>query len=347
MQKLIISVCIFVLLSLNNILIGPGDIKSAPCKTVRVAFWNVENLYDTYDDTTKLDNDFTPQGMMRWNYTRFHSKLNHVAKTLIALGGWEPPGIIGFCEVENRFVMNKLIYESPLKSFGYRMVHHESPDLRGIDVALLYRSSVFRVLNSRPYKISFPFDTAARTREILFIQGVVMESDTLNLLINHWPSRRGGYAESQPRRDFVAGMLRSIFDSIQLRHPQSKILIMGDFNDEPSSESICRILHAMPPDSMRNPSDLINLMSPLCGRQGSHRYRGIWSLLDQFMVSGSLMKPQQGIGVLKGSVTIYRGSFLLKEDMKYFGSKPFRTFNGLRYEGGFSDHLPVVLDLGY
>ena len=358
-----ISVCIFALLSLNNlfsdILKQKGnmqqnsegdtatDIKSVPCKTVRVVFWNVENLYDTYDDTTKLDNEFTPSGMMRWNYTRFHTKLNHVAKTLLAAGKWEAPGIIGLCEVENRYVMNKLIYESPLKPFAYRMVHHESPDLRGIDVALLYRPSVFRVLSSKAYKISFPFDTSARTREILLVQGMLGNSDTLNLLINHWPSRRGGYAESQPRRDFVAGMLRSIFDSIQLRHPQSKILIMGDFNDEPTSGSIARILHAMPPDSMQFPTDLLNLMYPFCGRQGSHRYRGTWSMLDQFMISGSLLKPCKGVGLIIGSVRIFKGEFLLKEDLKYFGSKPFRTFNGLRYEGGFSDHLPVVLDLGF
>ena len=363
MQKITILVCIFILLSLNNLFIDllkqerdwpkssaephSSDIKSVPGNTVRVVFWNVENLYDPYDDTTKLDYDFTPSGMMRWNYTRFHTKLNHVAKTLLAIGEWEPPGIIGLCEIENRYVMNRLIYESPLKPFGYRMVHHESPDLRGIDVALLYRPSVFRVLFSKPYKISFPFDTTARTREILLIQGVAGNSDTLDLLINHWPSRRAGYAESQPRRDFVAGVLRKILDSIQNGHPQSKILIMGDFNDEPSSASITGILHALAPDSMRSSVDLINLMFPFCGRQGSHRYRGNWSMLDQFMASGSLINPTKGIKVLAGSVKIYRGTFLLKEDMKYFGSKPFRTFNGYRYEGGFSDHLPVVLDLGY
>ncbi len=336
---------IFVLLSLNNspaTTVGPGNIKS-----VRVVFWNVENLYDTYDDTTRLDNEFTPGGMMRWNYTRFHSKINHVTKTLLALGQWEPPGIIGFCEVENRYVMNKLIYESPLKPYGYRMIHHESPDLRGIDVALLYRPSVFQVIDSKPFKIRFPFDTSAQTREILLVKGVVHGHDTLNLLINHWPSRRGGYAESQPRRDFVASVLKHIADSLQSSRPGSKILIMGDFNDEPTSASITNILHAIPPDSMRNPCDLVNLMQPMCGKQGSHRYKGIWSLLDQFMISGSLFIQTGGLHLVKGSVTVYKEGFLLKDDLKYFGSKPFRTFNGFRYEGGFSDHLPVYLDLAY
>ncbi|MCX6286345.1 MAG: endonuclease [Bacteroidetes bacterium] len=316
-------------------------------QTVRVVFWNVENFYDTYDDTTRLDNEFTSNGTMHWNYKRFHIKLNHVAKTLLAIGQWEPPGIIGLCEVENRFVMNKLIYESPLKPFGYRMIHHESPDLRGIDVALLYRPSKFRVLSSKPYKINFPFDTAARTREILFVRGQIPAGDTLNILINHWPSRRGGYSESQPRRDFVAGVLRHIIDSIIAGPPHIKILIMGDFNDEPVSASIRNILHAIPPDSLSNQGDLVNLMYPMTGKQGSHRYRGIWSLLDQFIVSKSLLGPEGGLRLVPGSVCIFRGSFLLKEDLKYFGNKPFRTYNGLRYEGGFSDHLPVYLDLAY
>ena len=363
MQNLKTLLIIFILLSLNNssdeslnshffrgsksTVSAKEDADSAICQTVRIVFWNVENLYDTYDDTTRLDDEFTPGGMMRWNYTRFHSKINHVAKTLLAVGKWNPPGIVGFCEVENRYVMNKLIYESPLKPYKYRMIHHESPDLRGIDVALLYRPSIFRVIHSMPFKIRFPFDTSAQTREILLVQGIVLANDTMNLLINHWPSRRGGYAESQPRRDFVASVLKHIIDSLQSRGPGSKILVMGDFNDEPTSASIAKILGAMPPDSMQNGNDLINLMQPLAGRQGSHRYKGIWAQLDQFMVSGSLIRPAGGLHLVKGSVTVFRPKFLLKEDLKYFGDKPFRTFNGFRYEGGFSDHLPVCLDLSY
>ena len=377
------TLCFFSLFSLNNSLSGynisghqpgPGskinrteEITSVNRQTVRVVFWNVENLYDTYDDTTRLDNEFTPSGVMRWNYKRFHNKINHVSKTLLSIGQWNPPAIVGLCEIENRFVMNKLIYETPLKPFGYRMIHHESPDLRGIDVALLYRPSVFKVLNSKPFKIIFPFDTAARTREILLVRGEVLHRDTITLLINHWPSRRGGYAESQPRRDYVANVLRRILDSLLSMQPSAGILIMGDFNDEPSSESIRRILHSIPADSARCPGDVINLMSPLSGKEGSHRYRGIWSLLDQFMISRGLLPgtdarhgtSEQGtlsceklsktgkIHLVEGSVRIFRGSFLLKDDLKYFGKKPFRTYNGLKYEGGFSDHLPVYLDLGF
>ena len=383
MQKFKFVLCVFSLFSLNNSLTeyniswnhsDPGsktshtdDRPAVNRQTVRVVFWNVENLYDTYDDTTRLDNEFTPAGIMRWNYKRFHNKINHVSKTLLTIGQWEPPAIIGLCEIENRFVMNKLIYETPLKPFGYRMIHHESPDLRGIDVALLYRSSVFRVLNSKPFRITFPFDTVARTREILLVQGEVLHQDTITLLINHWPSRRGGYAESQPRRDYVAEVLRKILDSLLSLQPTARILIMGDFNDEPSSESIRRILHSLPGDSARDTRDIINLMSPFSGKEGSHRYKGIWSLLDQFMISKGLMQESSGkrvipnrdtlhaeaagktrrLHLISGSVRIFRSSFLLKDDLKYFGKKPFRTYNGLKYEGGFSDHLPVYLDLGF
>jgi predicted extracellular nuclease len=324
-------------------------------QTVRIVFWNVENLYDPYDDSTRLDNEFIPGGTMRWTYSRFRIKLNHTAKTLVAAGEWVPPAIIGLCEVENRYVMNKLIFDSPLKYFGYRMIHHESPDLRGIDVALLYRPQVIRILHSRPVRIVFPFDTSARTREILHVRVQVISQcrdssgssrpDTLDLLVNHWPSRRGGYAESQPRRDYVAGILRHLIDSLLLRDPERKILVMGDFNDEPASASIRTILRSLHPDSASQPSDLRNLMAPFSGKTGSHRFRGVWSLLDQFMVSESLFKPGHGLHVIPGSASIFRAGFLLEEDVKYFGPKPVRTFNGLRYQGGFSDHLPIVVDL--
>ena len=179
------------------------------------------------------------------------------------------------------------------------------------------------------------------------MQGQVFGHDTLNLLINHWPSRRGGYAASQPRRDFVASVLRQIVDSLLAVSRYSRILVMGDFNDEPTSASIIKILHAIPPDSVITPSSLVNLMYPLAGRQGSHRYKGIWSLLDQFMISGNLLAGPGRLRYIPGSAKIFRQGFMLKEDLKYFGSKPFRTYNGFRYEGGFSDHLPVCLDLGY
>ena len=161
-------------------------------QSVRIVFWNVENLYDPYDDTTTLDDEFTSGGAKHWTWSKFTAKLNHIAKTILAIGEWNPPAIIGLCEVENRYVLNKLIYNTPLKPWRYKFVHYESPDRRGVDVAMLYRPAHFRIIATRNVSIRFPFDTLAETREILYVKGVLFSDDTLSVFINHWPSRRGG-----------------------------------------------------------------------------------------------------------------------------------------------------------
>ncbi len=159
---------------------------------VRVLFWNVENLFDYHDDTTTRDEEFTNAGAMHWSYTKLRKKLADVGKTILAAGTWSPPGIIGFCEIENRYVLNKLIYDSPLKPFHYRIIHRDSPDRRGIDVALLYRETIFTPSYSEWIFIRFPFDTAVKTRDILYVKGALLNTDTLHLFVNHWPSRSGG-----------------------------------------------------------------------------------------------------------------------------------------------------------
>ncbi|MCK9424024.1 MAG: hypothetical protein M0Q38_15675 [Bacteroidales bacterium] len=342
-------------------------------QNVRIVFWNVENLYDPYDDSTKLDDEFTSRGAMHWTFSKFRIKLNHVAKTLLSIGGWEAPVIVGMCEVENRYVMNKLIYETPLKAWKYKFIHHESPDLRGVDVALLYRPDRFKPIFSRSVSIRFPFDTLSQTREILLVQGILSGNDTLTLFVNHWPSRRGGTLESQPRRNYVASVLRCLIDSIQMNtrglQPEAKnnfqpsiikhnasvpggttcklsnILIMGDFNDEPYSESLLELLGARSDSAMAGDCDLVNLMAPKTSREGSHKFRGQWSILDQFIISKTLLLGKNGLLVNYQDAHIYKAGFLLNEDPAYFGDKPSRTYVGPRYTGGFSDHLPVYLDI--
>ncbi len=325
-------------------------------QNVRIVFWNVENLYDPYDDTTTLDNEFTAEGVRHWSFSRFRRKLNHVAKTLLSIGGWEPPAVIGLCEVENRYVMNKLIYETPLKTWKYRFIHHESPDMRGIDVALLYRPDLFHPLYSRSISIRFPFDTLARTREILMVSGTLGGGDTITFFVNHWPSRRGGTKESEPRRNHVAMVLRQLIDSLQWcrqdtisskkeRCRQVNILVMGDFNDEPFSRSLLEVLKARSDTGMAGACDLVNLMAGKVRQDGSHKFRGIWALLDQFIATKTLVMGSNRLKVDLREASVYRPSFLLEEDPSSLGSKPGRTFNGPRYSGGFSDHLPVFLTL--
>jgi hypothetical protein len=314
---------------------------------VSMVFYNLENLYDTYDDTTTLDEEFTSGGAKRWTYGKFLLKLNHVAKTILAIGGWDPPAVIGMCEVENRFVLNKLIYETPLKKFKYRFIHFESPDARGIDVALLYRPELLRVLYSKNIRIRFPFDTMMHTRDILHVKGILFEADTVNIFVNHWPSRRGGFSASVPKRLLVAGKLRILVDSLFQDNPESNIIIMGDFNDEPDQPSISEVLHATGFSPQTRSDSLVNLMIPKMRNRtsGTHKYQGKWAILDQFMVSGGLLLNQKGLRTSPESVRIFNADFLSEEDERFFGTKPRRTYSGPRYTGGFSDHLPICLEV--
>ena len=314
---------------------------------VRIVFWNVENLYDPYDDTTKLDDEFTSNGFKHWTWSKFSIKLNHVAKTLLAAGEWAPPVLAGLCEVENRYVLKKLIYETPLKHWNYKFIHYESPDLRGVDVAMIYRPEIFRIINSRSIIIRFPFDTLAQTRAILLVKGVLFISDTLNILINHWPSRRGGYLGSQPRRMYVASVLRKLIDSVQNVQPSANILVMGDFNDEPENESLNLVLTALADPVPGNETTLYNLMGirNKTHREGTLKYRDQWSTFDQFIVSGALMNGFSGLRARPENVRIFSTPFLLEEDNTYFGKKLNRTYTGPKYHGGFSDHLPIRLEI--
>ncbi|MCK9220689.1 MAG: endonuclease [Bacteroidales bacterium] len=319
-------------------------------QSVRIAFWNLENLYDPYDDTTKLDDEYTAMGAKHWSYGKFRIKLNHLAKTLLAIGKWEPPALIGFCEVENRYVLNKLIYDSPLKPWKYKFIHHESPDIRGIDVALLYRPAHFKPIFSKNILIRFPFDTLSQTREILMVKGVVFNRDTLTLFINHWPSRRGGALASQPRRNYVAAILRKTVDSLLQAETShgielSNILILGDFNDEPTDESVCQVLGAAYDSFPCRNRGLFNLMGPKLSREGSHKYQGNWALLDQIIISSSLLRGSNGLQTEPSKAHIFKPGFLLEEDARFFGDRPSRTYNGPKYLGGFSDHLPVYVDV--
>lgn len=314
---------------------------------VRIVFWNVENLYDPYDDTTKLDDEFTSAGVKHWTWSKFSAKLNHVGKTLLAIGEWDPPAIVGLCEVENVYVLKRLIYDTPLRTWNYRFIHHESPDLRGVDAALLYRPSRFRIIDSRSFSIRFPFDTAVQTREILQVNGILFDSDTLTVFINHWPSRRGGYLGSQPRRNYVASVLRKLIDSVQQAKPDANILVMGDFNDEPENESLKQVLMAQTESSMGDDRTMFNLMGirNRIRKEGTLKYRDQWSTFDQFIVSGTLMRGAAGIRSGQEQVRIIRASFLLEEDVAYLGEKLNRTYAGPKYHGGFSDHLPIRLDI--
>lgn len=296
-------------------------------ETLRVMFWNIENLFDIKDDRAKQDDDFLPDADRHWTYSRYRDKLKNIAKTIVASGNERVPDLVGLCEVENDSCLYDLIKRSPLREAGYRYVMTNSPDERGIDVALLYQRGSFKLLDKQSIRIPNRLVKRGPTRDILHVVGKVVSGDTLDVLVCHLPSRSEGKAKSEPFRLLVAKMLRQTADSLMNVRKNPYLVIMGDFNDYPSDKSLRKVLCGK--------GDLINLMKGLDG--GTYRYRGEWGIFDQFVVSASMYRNLE-------KVQIVRHPFLLEEDDRYGGDKPFRTYNGLRYHGGFSDHLPIVSD---
>jgi hypothetical protein len=309
-------------------------------------FYNTENLFDTKDDTLKNDEEFLPDGDRRWDNHKFYNKLNNIAKVIIAAGEWQPPAIVGLCEIENRYVLNQLVYETLLKKSGYAIIHQESPDWRGIDVAMLYRKEVFSPDTFFTIPVHFPFDPESKTRDILYVKGRLDGTDTLHIFVNHWPSRYGGYLETKPKRAFAAGLLRHKVDSLCGIRPESKMVILGDFNDNPSDESMLQLLQAEN-GADHNRCQLVNLMSiyEQDHAVGTLKYRENWDVFDQVIVSSNLLNGETGLKVKAGRALIYQPGFLLEKDERFLGEKPFRTYHGFEYQGGFSDHLPVYIDL--
>lgn len=312
----------------------------------RVVFYNVENFFNTRNDPDTEDEEFLPGKGRNWNDFRFSEKLNRIAKVLIAAGGWEPPEIIGLCEVETRRVVEQLTSHSLLKETGYKIIHKESPDDRGIDVSMIYRSEKFTPLKYRYFPIRDAYGKTLNTREILYVNGIAGKMDTLHLFFNHWPSRYSGYLETEGLRKQAAETLRREINRLFHQFRDPKIIIAGDFNDQPSDDSLLKILHAVAfHDTLQN-DELINLSYPWVGREtGTYKYQSQWQVYDQVIVSANLLS---GAGILyctEKSAGIFTWKYLLKEDLVYGGYKPARTYNGYRYEGGFSDHLPVYLDL--
>jgi predicted extracellular nuclease len=314
--------------------------------TFRVMFYNVENLFDILDEPGKEDDEFTPEGFRHWTNYRYYNKLNNLAKVITSVGEWETPALVGMCEVENPKVIEDLIRYSPLRKMQYRYIITESEDARGIDVALLYQRDRFKYLYHSGIRISFPGNPHKKTRDILHVTGEVITGDTLDVFVCHFPSRRGGQYESEPDRMYVASVLREKADSVMALRREAHILIMGDFNDEPSDKSISRTLNAQPVIEPIAKDGLYNLFLPIARKSpiGSFKFGNQWNFLDQMIVSGSLLNPTWPFQVLPETARIFQAEFILTDDITHGGKRPKKTFHGYRYEGGYSDHLPIVAD---
>ena len=313
--------------------------------TARIAFYNVENLFDIYKDSVKNDAAWTPRGANRWTRARYEKKQKDLFKAIAALGHEQPLAILGLCEIENNRVLRDLTRGTPLRNHNYRYIHYESADARGIDVAMIYRPDLFEVIKHYPILMIIPPDTVSRTRDFLYVKGVLFQRDTVHVIVCHFPSKFGGLMQTKARRAFAGRLLREKVDSILAQNPMANIITMGDFNDEPSDESMTVSFRARCDTANFQPTDMLNLMCRFEGKKGSHKFQETWSIIDQIMISKSLVKNINGLFILDQKAHIFEADFLLEDDRVNMGKKPFRTYVGPRYIGGFSDHLPIYMDL--
>lgn len=314
-------------------------------ETCILMFYNVENFFDCEDDTLKMDEEFLPKGKKFWTKSKMFKKKDRIYKTILSVGKWTPPSLVALAEVENENVLNLLIKTTGLSNLDYRYIHRESPDRRGIDLALLYRTSDYKPVKTSFYELNFPFSPDLKTRLLLYSKGVLKNKDTLHVFVNHWPSRYGGKEVSAPKRNFVAAFLRSKIDSILTIDAESKLIVCGDFNDEPEDESVQVHLNAQKFSNITNNSCIFNLSTFDKDGFGTHKYNGRWSLLDQIIVSRALLTGTKGYILKPDAYTIFREPFLLEPDLRFLGYKPKRTYNGFKYNDGYSDHLPVYVEL--
>ncbi len=307
-------------------------------------FYNTENFFDTENDSLTNDEEFTSEADRRWNSARLHSKTERLAKVILAAGKWNAPVVIGLCEVEDLKVLELLTRNEPLTKLRYKIVHKDSPDSRGIDVALLYRSDLFSPFDYQAIPVVDSTDKSFRTRDILQVSGVLNGCDTMHIFVNHWPSRYGGIMETIRYRRLAAETLKKSVQSLLLRYPKAKIICMGDFNDTPTDDSLAKILEAKESDNPVLKGELINLSAGWVSNEiQTIKSKYSWDVFDQLIVSDYFLEKSECFEFRNAE--IFNAGFLLEPDIKFGGVKPKRTYVGFKYQEGFSDHLPVLLRL--
>lgn len=310
-----------------------------PDSVLTVAFYNVENLFDTLDDPETVDEEFLPSAERMWNSERYTNKLNHLSKVISSLVEGHSPDVLGLCEVENRQVVDDLIHQASLMSKPYAIVHEESRDVRGIDVAAIYDSVKLHLVSHGTVQVNL-VEFEEITRDILWMELEDRKThESFYFIVNHWPSRRGGEAESEPKRMKAAEVLNQLVRKLQQEDSEAAIVICGDFNDEPTNRSIRETLGAEWKSDSTN-AQLFNAMGPLKDEgKGSYCYRGDWNMLDQLIFSSGF-QDGKGWDYLPKSATIHGPEWMRQHSDEYEGY-PLRTFGGRTYLNGYSDHFPV------
>lgn len=338
-MRILLSILSFYLLSIN--LPAQKNYYSA-C----IAFYNVENLYDTINAPDKNDEEFLPKGANRWNTERYLKKLDRLSEVISQIGteiNPDGPAVLGLAEIENVNVLQDLVKNPRIVSRNYQPVLIEGPDRRGVDVALLYNPKYFTPTAQVSYTLRDPGDTAFASRDQLLVSGE-LDGEKFHFIVAHWPSRRGGEKRSRPKREMAAQLGRHIIDSLQKADPQSKIIYMGDLNDDPVNLSVQKSIAAHARLKDTSGTALYNPMMELYKNGiGSLAWNDSWNLFDQFLITTSLLKKEQK-GFQYHTAKVYNKPYL-RQDSGNFKGYPFRTYSGGNYTGGYADHFPVYMIL--
>ena len=320
-------------------------------KPYMVAFWNFENLFDIYNDPETHDDEFTPEGIKKWNETKYQKKLYNLERVIFDMAAInkEYPIVIGVSEIENRSVLEDLVSQPKLKGAKYRICHFDSPDARGVDVAFLYRADVFKLEGSDNIKLNVPELPNFRTRDLVVMWGTI-EGEPFYFLVSHWPSRLGGKEASQFKRDACARQIREIKDSLLKENPATKVIVMGDFNDDATDASLVKVMGAKGKLKELETGDFFNpYYQMLKAGLGTLAYQDSWNLFDNICVTENLVNGTYGkLRLMKGKKfygNIFTRPYMLQQEGQYKGY-PLRTFVTNNFQNGFSDHFPVYIYIG-
>jgi len=317
-------------------------------KVVIVAFYNCENFYDTVHNPMIKDLEFTPTGDRKYKSAIYMDKVNKLATVISQIGtdiSKDGPAIIGLAEVENDTVLNDLIHNKNLLNRHYKIVHYDSKDERGMDVALLYNPKYLIVKESMPLTVHLPSwgKYIRHTRDVLWVKGI-LDGEEVNILVNHWPSRLGDEEISNSGRYAAAAVCKVQMAELSNKNPNAKIILMGDLNDNPNSESVIKVLKAKGEIENVREGELFNPFVELYNKGiGTLAYQDSWGLFDQIMVNYPWLNKHQ-IGYFYFKQHVFNKEFLIENLGKYQGY-PMRTWDGLSYRGGYSDHFPSYIIL--
>lgn len=329
---------------LSAVAVFTGCEHKAPLRKLAVAFYNCENFFDTIHNPAKHDEEFTPAGKCRYTQKVYEQKLHNIATVIQSMGGDDGPAIIGLAEIENNTVLRDLVHQPEIARRKYQFIWFDGPDERGINVAMLYDPAYFRPLQSEPLHVALdsvkPVIAGSKlnTRDVLHVYGV-LAGDTIHLFINHWPSRAEGDEQSRPKRIAAALVVKNAIDTLIARDPGSKIIVMGDFNDNPADSSIAAVLNA---SGERKRKALYNPFAAIYNAgSGTEVYGHAWNLFDQVIVSEGFLNNRMG-KLHYDSAGIYKPDFLV-DHYKGHEGEPCRAYLGTYWLNGYSDHFPVVI----